>query len=117
LGIGKNHAKWNAGHVFFRKIPSITIKNNNVACAQACPNGTLVDKAGKLTLTDEKTCILCNACVDVDAGKSVQIEAGNNFFLSIESWGQVAPSQIVEKAVEVYNQELKEFEQMIKAQE
>jgi DNA-directed RNA polymerase subunit D len=115
LGIGKTHAKWSAGHVFYRKIPTITIKNpSNVACAQACPTGTLVEKSGKTVLTDEKTCILCMACVDVDHGKSVEVAPGNDFLLKLESWGQLEPSEIVEKSLDVYNAQLKEFEELVK---
>jgi DNA-directed RNA polymerase subunit D len=115
LGTGKVHAKWSAGHVFYRKIPTITIKNPaNVACAQACPTGTLVEKNGKTTLTDEKTCILCMACVDVDRAKSVEVVPVNDFLFKIESWGQLEPSEVVEKSIDVYNQQLKEFEQLVK---
>jgi DNA-directed RNA polymerase subunit D len=117
MGVGKVHAKWSAGHVFYRKIPTITIKNaSNVACAQGCPTGTLVEKSGKTTLTDPKTCILCMACVDIDAGKSVEVTPASDFLLKVESWGQLTPSEIVEKSVDVYNQQLKEFEQLVKAQ-
>jgi DNA-directed RNA polymerase subunit D len=117
MGTGRVHAKWSAGHVFYRKIPAITIKNpSNVACAQACPTGTLVEKNGKTTLTDEKTCILCMACVDVDGGKSVDVAPGSDFLFKVESWGQLTPAEIVVKSIDVYNQQLKEFEQLIKAQ-
>lgn len=117
LGIGKVHAKWSAGHVFYRKIPKITIKNpSNVACAQSCPTGTLVEKAGKTVLTDEKTCILCMACVDVDNGKSVDVAPENDYLIKVESWGQLEPAEIVEKSIEVFNHQLKEFEQLVKAQ-
>jgi len=118
LGIGKVHAKWSAGHMFYRKIPVITIKNpSNTGCAQVCPTGTLVEKNGKVALTDEKTCILCMACVDLDAGKSVDVVPGNDFLFKIESFGQLEPAEIVEKSIETYNQQLKEFEQLVKAQE
>jgi DNA-directed RNA polymerase subunit D len=115
LGKGKTHAKWSPGHAFYRKIPAITIKKNNPACAQLCPTGTLEEKNGKVVVTDEKTCILCMACVDVDGGESVQISPENNFLLKVEPFGQLKVEQVVEKAIEVYNQELKEFEQLIKA--
>ena len=115
MGTGKVHAKWSTGNVFFRKIPVITVKNAaNVACAQVCPTGTLVEKNGKTTLTDEKTCILCMACVDLDNAKSVEVQPGNDFLFRIESWGQLDPSEIVEKAIDVYNQQLREFEQLVK---
>jgi DNA-directed RNA polymerase subunit D len=115
MGIGKEHAKWSAGHVFYRKVPSITIKNpGNLACAQVCPTGTLVEKNGKTTLTDERTCILCMACVDVDGGKSVEVSPGSDFLFKIESWGQLEPAEIVEKSLDVYNQQLKEFEALLK---
>lgn len=115
MGIGKEHAKWSAGHVFYRKVPAITINNpSNLACAQVCPTGTLVEKGGKTVLTDERTCILCMACVDVDGGKSVDVTPGNDFLFKIESWGQLEPGEIIEKSVEVYNQQLKEFEGLLK---
>jgi DNA-directed RNA polymerase subunit D len=118
MGIGKVHAKWSAGHAFYRKIPGITIKNpSNTACAQVCPTGTLVEKNGKTTLTDEKTCILCMACVDIDGGKSVEVVPGSDFLFKIESFGQLEPAEMVEKAMDAYNQQLKEFEQLVKAQE
>jgi DNA-directed RNA polymerase subunit D len=117
MGIGKRHAKWSSGHVFYRKIPKITIKNpGNLACAQACPTGTLVEKAGKTTLTDERTCILCMACVDVDSGKSVEVATENDFLFRIESWGQLEPKEIISAAIETYNGQLKEFEQLLKTQ-
>jgi len=115
MGVGRVHAKWGTGHIFYRKIPSITVKNAaNVACSQACPTGTLVEKNGKTTLTDEKTCILCMACVDVDGGKSVEVTPGSDFLFKIESWGQLSPDEIIEKSLEVYNSQLKEFEQLVK---
>jgi DNA-directed RNA polymerase subunit D len=115
LGVGKTHAKWSPGHVYYRKIPSITIKNAaNLAAAQVCPTGTLVEKGGKVTITDEKTCILCNACMDVDGGKSVQIEQGKDFLFTIEVWGQLSPEEIVTTAIDVYTKELKEFDQLVK---
>jgi DNA-directed RNA polymerase subunit D len=118
LGVGKMHAKWASGHMFYRKIPSITIKNpSNIACAQSCPTGTLVEKNGKTVLTDEKTCILCMACVDVDGGKSVEVVPTNDFLFKIESFGQLEPVEIVEKSIEVYNSQLKEFEQLVKGAE
>jgi DNA-directed RNA polymerase subunit D len=118
MGVGRVHAKWSSGNIFYRKIPAITIKNpNNVACAQVCPTGTLVEKNGKTVLTDERTCILCMACVDIDGGKSVEVSPGNDFLFKIESWGQLEPSEIISSAVEVYNAQLKEFEQLLKVQE
>lgn len=115
LGVGKDHAKWSTGHVFYRKVPAITIKNpNNLACAQVCPTGTLVEKNGKTVLTDERTCILCMACVDVDGGKSVEVAPGSDFLFKIESWGGLEPGEIVQRSVEVYNNQLKEFESLLK---
>jgi DNA-directed RNA polymerase subunit D len=116
LGVGKVHAKWSTGHVFYRKIPAITIKSNNVACAQVCPTGTLTEKAGKVPVNDEKTCILCMACVDLDGGKSVGLETGNDYLFKIESWGQLSPDEIVEKAIDVYNAQLKGLDQLVKGE-
>ena len=119
LGTGRDHAKWSAGHAYFRKIPDITVKNaGTLACAQACPTGTLVEKNGKVEVTDEKTCILCMACVDIDGGKSVQIDTtGNDHLLHVESWGQVPPAKMVESAIDVYTKQLKEFDGLLSSLE
>lgn len=116
MGIGKVHAKWSPGHVYFRKIPSITIKNPSaLAIAQACPTGTLAEKAGKVHVTDEKTCILCNACMDLDGAKSVTVETATNFLFAVESWGQITTEEIVTTAVDAYNKQLKEFDTLVKS--
>ena len=86
-------------------------------CAQTCPTGTLIEKNGKIAVTDEKTCILCMACVDIDSGKSVDVTPENNFLFKIESFGQLDPDEIIEASIEGYNKQLKEFEQLMKAQE
>ena len=118
IGVGKVHSKWNPGHIFYRKIPTITIKHpENLACAQVCPNGTLVEKAGKVQVTNEHDCILCNACVDIDGGKSVSVEQANNFVFTVESWGQLGPEEIVTTALDVYTKQLKEFDQIVKSLE
>jgi len=117
MGVGRTHAKWSPGHTFYRRIPEITIKSSNLACAQVCPTGTLADKGGKLQVTDEKTCILCMACVDVDSGKSVDVKPGTDFLLHVESYGQLESAEIVEKAIEVFNVQLKEFDQLVKQAE
>jgi DNA-directed RNA polymerase subunit D len=116
LGKGRVHAKWSPCHAYYRKIPAITIKNpSTVACAQVCPTGTLAEKNGKVSVTDEKTCILCMGCVDIDQGKSVEVVPGNDFLLRVESFGQLETGEIVERAITEYNQQLKEFEQVLKA--
>ena len=115
LGVGKVHSKWNPAHVYYRKIPTITIKHpENLAAAQACPNGTLVEKGGKVQLTNEHNCILCNTCVDIDGGKSVSVEQGNNYLFCVESWGQLSTEEIVKTALDVYTKQLKEFDHIIK---
>lgn len=115
LNIGKVHSKWNPGHIHYRKVPTITIKHpENLACAQVCPNGTLVEKAGKVQVTDERSCILCQACVDIDGGKSVSVETENSFLFTIESWGQLAPEEITKSALDTYTKQLKDFDLLVK---
>ncbi len=66
LGQGKAHAKWSAGHAFFKAL----------------------DEQG----SEHK-----------------------EFAFTLESWGQLKPQEIVTAAVEEYNKQLKEFDQLVSA--
>ena len=69
----------------------------------------------KLKVTDEAKCDLCKACVDARP-EAIQVEGSKDeFIVNIESWGQLSAKQIMTTAMELFDKELDELEEEIKA--
>lgn len=72
LGKGKDHVKWNPGHVYYRH------------------------KGADENLSEEEAL------------------AERDYYFRIESWGQLSPDEIATTAIEQHNQQLKEFDKLVK---
>ena len=60
-------------------------------------------------------CHLCNQCLDIaDPKGSIEIENGPDVIFEIESWGQLSCKEIVLAALEEYEKDLSEFENLFK---
>ncbi|MFH1916821.1 MAG: DNA-directed RNA polymerase subunit D [Nanoarchaeota archaeon] len=118
LGVGKEHTKWAPGLIFYRNVPKITIKGQpkmGEAIAKKCPSKCFDYKDGKLSLNAKNadSCILCNECVDLSSG-GVMVETEDDYFVFVESFGQLPPEDIVIKAVEVFNTQVQGFTKLLK---
>lgn len=116
VGQGVDHAKWSAGHAWFRHTPHIKIKNHSQACAKVCPTGAIKFSQGKLTVPNNGVdCTLCNACIDVDGGESVEITTKeNDYLLFIEPWGQLDMQDYLKATMEEFDQDLDELGKLVK---
>ncbi len=102
LGTGKEHMKWSSGLVYFQHYPKIT--GFSVEGAKHCPKGVFAD--GKVK--NLEACDLCLSCVDKSNGK-IKVEGEpNKFILTVESWGQLTPKELITQACNVINAKLKE---------
>ncbi len=116
LGLGKEHAKWSPGLVFYRNIPKIEIKGlpkRGDDIAKRCPSKVFDYKEGKLIVKDAEACILCNECVDLSNGE-VQVLTDDEYFLFVESFGQLPPEDIVIKGVEAFTNQVQSFVKLLK---
>ena len=117
LGQGKEHMKWSPGLITYYYKPKITVNNKapdfEKYVAQYPPQ---IIKDGKI---DEK---LINTPALIDACKTVNKEIVNieykenhdEFILNIESWGQLKPKEIVEKAIEIFDEQIDGFKEALK---
>lgn len=117
LGTGKEHMKWSPGHVYFVQEPIITINNKSSLLEQfksKYPEKAF-NKKGEL----DKKNIIANELVDACAGVCddvLKVEyVEDSFIFHVESWGQIDPKAMVEKAVEIYNNQLTNFTKLMKA--
>ncbi|MBU1975472.1 MAG: DNA-directed RNA polymerase subunit D [Nanoarchaeota archaeon] len=115
LGTGKEHAKWSPGLIYYRHVPTVKINKqpaNSEEVVSRCPRNCFEVKAKKLSVKDNDACILCNDCVEFTNG-DIEVGTANDFFMTVESWGQLSPSDIMIKGVEVFNAQLTDFKKLL----
>lgn len=120
LGTGKEHSKWSPGHVWYKNKQVVKIGNvkDPDKVADACPPGVFEVKNGKLTVNEDKllTTDLAGLAEEASNGE-VTLEKTDDFVMFIESFGQLDCKEILEQAAKSLDQDLEEFEQLLKAKE
>ncbi len=116
LGVGKEHSKWSACHVWYTYEPKITVNNSSPKleqCKDKYPPQAF-DKSGKLS----KDMIISNNVVDACdgvCGDVVKVEYNEkNFIFNVEPWGQLGAKEIVSKAAEIFKEQLDELKEGLK---
>ncbi len=116
LGLGSEHAKWSACHVWHTYEPKITVNNSSAQFEKFKDNypPQAFDKSGKLS----KDLIMENNVVDACDGVCediVKVEYNNkNFIFYVEPWGQLGVKEIASKAADIFKEQIKEFEDSLK---
>ncbi len=116
LGTGKEHSKWAPAHVWYTYEPQLTIDNKSPMLEKVkdlYPT-QIFDKAGKI----DKAAILDNGLVDAVDGVCEEVIAvehnEKNIIFHIESWGQLDCKTIIQKAIELFDEQLSTFEAGVK---
>lgn len=117
LGIGKVHTKWSPCLAYYRELADIHINkqpDNKEGIVENCPKHIFKVKNDKLEVIKDRIidCTLCNACVDLSDGR-IRVEPRNSYVMTIESWGQLEPKEIVKQAIDTYNKQLDEFADLL----
>ena len=117
LGTGKEHAKWSPGLVWYTNESVIKVNNKHkefAAFKKQYPS-QVFNKKGELDADLINTAQLVDACIDVNP-EIVNITFNKNAFVfTVESFGALKAKDIVTKAVEVYEGQIKVFEGLVKA--
>lgn len=116
LGRGIQHSKWNTGLVFYRQAVDIDIKkiDDPERIKRICPTQVFDVKAGKLIVDNVDKCILCDACVDESKG-NIEVNPKDEYFFTVESWGQLTPKEIGVQAIKEFNVLLDELTETFKS--
>ncbi len=101
LGIGREHARFNAGMASYQYYPKISVKNcSDKSVVKSCPRGVLDFKDGKVVVKDLEACNLCLACVNACKGGGISVKGlDDKFIFTVESWGQYNPKELVMLAI------------------
>jgi DNA-directed RNA polymerase alpha subunit len=117
LGLGKNHSKWSSCLSYYKEMVDIKIEkqpDNKEEIVEQCPQKIFAIKNDKLVVVDDNVddCTLCDACIELSNGK-IKVEPKKSYMITIESWGQLEPAEIVEEAIDAYDKQLDEFTELL----
>jgi DNA-directed RNA polymerase subunit D len=115
LGRGKEHAKWSPGHAYYTNDADITINNASEFMEEYKTSFPAeIFKDGKI----DKNAILKNNLVDAVEGVNediVKVEyKPNRFIFTVESWGQLKATEMVDRAMDVLKEKSDEFAKLVK---
>jgi DNA-directed RNA polymerase subunit D len=124
LGRGKIHAKWQpVSMCVYKYYPKITTPEAKCEdcqkCADICPKKVYEVKGGKIDVRDLLACNLCMDCVEACPQKPSPLKVEwekNDFIMSIESTGVLAPERVLLEATKTLGKELNELEKLLKAE-
>ncbi|HLC61409.1 MAG TPA: DNA-directed RNA polymerase subunit D [Candidatus Nanoarchaeia archaeon] len=118
LGTGKQHIKWSPGHVWYKYKPIVEITGdvkNPEAIIEVDHNNIFEIKDRKLTVNKDRV-LECDLSLDFsEIDKNVKVTASEtDFVFYIESFGQLSCKEIVNKAVDILDEQLDEFVEELK---
>jgi DNA-directed RNA polymerase subunit D len=122
LGQGSDHTKFSPGLAYYKLKPEVKIEKtvkNSEEVAQKCPVNVFNVKGSNISVNKDNMmkCHLCNQCLEVaDPNDSISIEQGPDIVFYVESWGQLTCKEMVAAALEEYNNDLNEVEELLKKQ-
>jgi len=118
LGKGKNHVKWSPCHVYYKYRPIIEITGdvkNPEAVIEIDHNNIFEIKDRKLVINKDRA-LECDLSLDYsEIDKNVKVSASDtDFIFYVESFMQLSCKDIVNKAIDIFNEQLDEFAEELK---
>lgn len=105
LGLGTQHAKWQAGIACgYKNMPKITVANCDQcgACITACPRNILELQANTTTVTDPLKCTLCRLCEKACDINAITVdEDPSTIILSFETDGSYTTKELLIQATNI----------------
>ena len=119
LGRGKEHVKWQPGIVGYKHIAILNVDEDKCTsckkCVEICPRGVLTVKKRIPVLKNEYDCSLCRDCEKICEAGAIKIDKDvSSFVMTVESFGQLTPRTMIEKAVEIIEEKIKGFQKSVK---
>ena len=111
MDLGKNHAKFNPGIVFYRNLCEITMdKEFEADIKKVFPEADMKVKGDKIIVKDNGVKSLIDFCEGLAQKnkKEVSVKDTDELVITIESFGQISAEEIFKKAIDSLRKLLKE---------
>jgi DNA-directed RNA polymerase subunit D len=111
MGLGKNHAKFSPGILFYRNLNEITMdKSFEEEIRKIFLDANISTKGDKIIIKDEGEKSLLDFCegLAVKNKKKIEIKDTGEIVVTIESFGQISAEEIFKKSIEALKKRLKE---------
>jgi len=111
MGIGKNHARFQAANAAYQYYPEAVVKDAAKAksALKECPSGILAVRGSKVVITDPAKCDLCRSCAEAsDGGLEIKGDP-TRFIFNVETISGLEPIYIASKAAEILGSKAEEF--------
>lgn len=116
-GRGEEHSKFSPGVMFYRNIFDIEIsKDCPKDVIDACPQKILKSENGKITITDNEKCDMCEVCVDLckkQGKESIKITPTKDLRITLESFGQLDVKEVFKKTIDALKKDLAEVSKKV----
>lgn len=112
LGIGKEHAKWQATTTCgYKYYPKITIDESKLTdleeYVEECPRNVLAIENDELVVVDIENCSTCRTCQRLSAKDDNAIQVGfeeNKYIFKIETDGSLTPLEVLTIACDILSE-------------
>ncbi|MCR4327284.1 MAG: DNA-directed RNA polymerase subunit D [Nanoarchaeota archaeon] len=109
MGIGREHAKFSPGILFYRDVSEIVLeKEFEKEVSSTFPENEIKTKGNKIVILDNKEKTILDFCEGLSqkAKKKVETNETGSLLFTVESFGQMSPEDVFKKAVDVLKKEL-----------
>ncbi len=120
LGNGRMHTKWSPCLAYYKQKPNVEIGNvDNPEKIVEATHGNIVEiKNGKLEVIKDNLFKYDMAGVLEEASEGkIKVTYDNDFIFHVESWGQLSCKEILNEALDIYNQNYDDFVSALKKAE
>lgn len=116
LGLGKEHAKWNTGLVWYYNEPVIKVNNKSKSFNEAKDKfpEQIFNKKGEIDANLINSPQLVDACSDIDSSVVSIDFIKDSFVFVVESFGALTPKEIVITALDMFDKQLNVFSKLVK---
>jgi DNA-directed RNA polymerase subunit D len=111
LGLGTDHAKFQAANASYQYFPEIEVVDIAKAkkAIKSCPKGLLKLSGSRIAITNPVECDLCISCAEASDGGLKIIGNPNKFIFIVESISGLEPAYIVSKAADILEKKAEGF--------
>ena len=117
MGIGRDHAKFSPGTIFFRDVTEITMdKEFEKDISSKFPQNEIKAKASKIVVKDDQEKTLLDFCEGLAQKnkKKIEVEETGEMLFTVESFGQIKAEDVFKKAIDILKKEVKQIPKELK---